>query len=128
LSFYDSTFFIKLLPRLKQASKDITFNERKRIAETMHQVWKMYFSIGESYDLPYEIAGFFYDLGFYNEALDYFQFAESLHGQKADIIYNLALSYYQLRQDKAFFDTIIRGKEAYPNNKIFTDLEQLDVS
>ncbi len=127
LSSYDSTFFIKMLPRLKQVAKSITFNERKRISETMHNVWQRYFSIGEAFDLAYEIGGIFYDLGFYDEALQYFQFSVNLHGSKPDIYYNIALSYYQLRQDKLFFETIRKAKEEFPEYELFKNLENLDM-
>lgn len=128
LSAYDSTYFIKLLPRLKQVAKAISFNERKRIGETLHKVWESYFSIGEDYDLAYEIGGVFYDLGFYAEALLYFKHSEKLHGQKPDTFYNLALSYYQLRQDKLFFQTINQAKAAFPAFEQWAALDKLDVS
>jgi hypothetical protein len=128
LSVYDSTFFIKLLPRLKQASKKITLMERRRIAETMHIIWNRYFSIGEEYDLAYEIAGFFYDLGFYEDALIYFNHSVELHGVKPDILYNKALSYYQLRQDKRFNEMLVEGKKTFPNHEIFKTLEKLDLN
>ncbi len=128
LSAYDSTFFIKLLPRLKQVAKTITFNERKRLAQTLHKVWGMYFSISESYDLAYELAGIFYDLGFYTEALDHFQHSEDLHGIKADIYYNQGLCYYQLRQDQLFYKTLKEGKAAFPESKIFENLDRLDMN
>ena len=128
LSAYDSIFFVKLLPRLKQVSKTITFNERKRIAETMHQVWGRYFSISESIDLPYEMGGLFYDLGFYKEALIYFEHSVNLHGQKADTYYNVALSHYQLREDKLFYQAVADGNKAFPNFELFKNLEKLDMA
>ena len=127
LSTYDSTFFINLLPRLKQVTQAITFNERRRVEQTLHNVWEMYFSINESYDLAYELAGLFYDLGFYNEALDYFQFSWDSFGPKTDIYYNRILCYYQLRQDHLFAKTLKEAKLTYPNEAIFDSLENLDM-
>ena len=128
LSTYDSTFFINLLPRLKQVTQAITFNERRRVEQTLHNVWEMYFSINESYDLAYELAGLFYDLGFYNEALDYFQFSWDSFGPKTDIYYNRILCYYQLRQDHLFAKTLKEAKLTYPNEAIFDSLENLDMT
>lgn len=128
LNAYDSSFFVKMLPRLKQVAKSITYNERKRIAECMHKVWESYFSISEPFDLPYEIGSIFYDLGFYEDALVYFQHSEDLHGPKPDTYYNKALSYYQLRMDKVLAETIIRAKKAFPDYKQFDKLEKLDLS
>ncbi len=128
LSAYDSSFFINFFPRLKQVAKAVTFKERKRIAETMHHVWRMYFSINEKFDLPYALAGIFYDLGFYTDALNYFQHSINLHGPKPDAYYNIALSYYQLRQDKLFFETVTKAKAAFPDYELLKNLEQLDMS
>lgn len=128
LSKYDPTFFTKLLPRLKQVSKNISLQERERIAETMHLVWELYFDIGESYDLAYEMAGIFYDLGYYKEALQYFESSESQHGEKADTYYNMALSYYQLREDSKFYTIIKKAKLAFPNFELFSNLEKLEMN
>jgi len=127
LSAYDSTFFIKLLPRLKELSTSITFNERERLSQTLHRVWEMYFNINETFDLAYEIGGIFYDLGFYSKALNYFQYSIALFGQNADIFYNQALCYYQLRQDKLFFKTLTEAKKVFPDFELFKDLDKLDM-
>ncbi len=128
LSGYDSTFFIKLLPRIKQVSGAITFNERRRLGQTLHQVWGMYFSINESYDLAYEIGGIFYDIGFYEAALNQFDYSVNLFGQKADIYYNKILCYYQLRQDPLFIKTLAEAKLAFPNNEMLAKLDKLDMT
>jgi tetratricopeptide (TPR) repeat protein len=127
LGAYDSTIFIKLLPRLKQVLQTITFNERIRIAQTIEGVWDMYFNINESFDLAYEMGGMLYDLGYYSEALNYFQYSEDSHGEKADTYYNQALCYYQLRQDELFFKTLNEAKNLFPDFERFEHLENLDM-
>lgn len=127
LSAYDSTIFAKLLPRLKHVSKTLTYQERTRLAQTMDCIWEMYFNINESLDLSYEIGGLFYDLGYYSKALTYFQHSESLFGIKADVSYNLALCYYQLRQDQQFYKILNEAKSAFPNSDLFKGLEKLDM-
>ena len=128
LSFYDSTFFIKLLPRLKQGVQRVSFNERNRIAQTLDAIWEMYFYINEPYDLAYEIGGLLYDLGYYAKALTYFQYSVDLFGLKADIYYNQALCYYQLRQDEEFFKTLNKVKKEFPDYELIAHLEKLDVT
>lgn len=128
LSAYDSTIFIKLLPRIKQVSRAITFNERRRLEQTLHQVWEMYFSISEAYDLAYEIGGVFYDLGFYDAALNQFEHSINLFGQRADVYYNKALCYYQLRQDALFVEILKEAKAAFPNSEVLGKLDQLDMT
>lgn len=128
MSAYDSSFFIKMMPRLKQLSTEVTVNERKRIAETMHSIWNMYFDMGEEYDLAYQMGGIYYDLGFYQPALDYFQHSARVQGYKADTYYNEILCYYQLRQDKLFSVTLREGKKAFPGFERFAALDKLDMS
>ncbi len=127
LSAYDSTFFITILPRLKQLAKQISFNERKRIEQSLHQIWYMYFYIGESYDLAFEIGGLLYALGFYSKALVYFEHSIEQYGNTADVYYNKALCFYQLRQDDSFIDTLKEGQNAFPNFEKFKQLSELDL-
>ncbi len=127
LSGYDSTFFIKLLPRLKQEAQRISFNQRNRIAQTLDAVWEMYFSISEPYDLAYELGGLLYDLGYYAKALVYFQHSVDIFGLKADIYYNQALCFYQLRRDENFLNTLSVLKKEFPDYKLTAHLEKLDM-
>ncbi|MCB0650029.1 MAG: SAM-dependent methyltransferase [Saprospiraceae bacterium] len=124
---YDSTIFKNLLPWLKKICKQVTFNERTRLAQTMHQTWEMYFTIYESFDLAYEIGGIFYDLGFYGDALLYFGHSAKLFGPKADIFYNQALCHYQLRDDVHFVETLQQGRDQFPGYEKFEKLELLDL-
>lgn len=126
LSAYDSTYFINVLPRIKQLSTQITFEERTRLAETMHKAWDMYFTLNESFDLPYEIGGLFYDMGFYTDALKYFNASVEMFGQKADVFYNLGLCYYQLRDKTAFSRILNVSKALFPDFQHFDQLGQLE--
>lgn len=128
LSAYDSNFFTKLMPQLKELSKAITLKERTRISETMHKVWELYFFIGESYDLAYEMGSLFYDLGFYESGIEFFDHSTALHGIKPDTLYNKVLSYYQLRQDKLFAETLKEAKSLFPDFSKFEELDKLDMS
>ncbi len=128
LSNYDSGFFVKLLPRLKQVSKTISFQERNRLDQTMAAVWKMYFNIDEQFDLAYEIGGLYYDLGFYPEALRFFGFSVEAFGVKPDMYYNKALCYYQLHKDELFYETLNEAKLAFPDYELFQKLDSLDMN
>ncbi len=127
LSGYDSTMFIKLLPRLKQVKQTITYNERDRLAQSMHRLWDMYFNINENFDLSYELGGIFYDLGFYTDALDYFQYSVDYFGEKVDVSYNQILCHYQLRQDQLFYSNLIKAKALFPDSELLNSLDNLDM-
>ncbi|MEZ5007964.1 MAG: SAM-dependent methyltransferase [Chitinophagales bacterium] len=128
LSYYDSTFFISILPWVKKAARSITFIERKRLAESLHQIWNMYFNLNESDDLAYEIGGLLYDIGYYDEALKYFQYSVNVYGNKADVYYNQAMCYYQLRQDQLFAETLKEAKAVFPDEALFEQLDKLDLA
>ncbi len=128
LSAYDSTIFIQLLPRLKELSKSITVKERVRLAQTFDLIWEMYFNINESFDLSYELGGLLYDLAYYEKALNYFQYSVDVFGLTADVRFNQALCYYQLREDQLFYNTLNDAKESFPNTDIFERLEGLDMA
>jgi hypothetical protein len=128
LSAYDSTLFTTLLPRLKQLIGQITFNERARLAQTMHKTWNTYFTLNESNDLAFELAGIFYALGLYQDALTYFEHSSKLFGYTADGYYNTILCYYQLRKDQLFTNTLQTAKASFPSFENFTHLENLDLN
>lgn len=127
LGDYDSTLFKNFLPRIKQTMRRITVNERRRLAQTLDKIWEMYFSFNEDFDMAYEIGGVFYDLGFYEKALVYFDCSVALFGGKADIFYNKILCHYQLRQDKLFVSRLREAKKAFPNYERFKQLEALNL-
>ncbi len=65
---------------------------------------------------------------FYQEALNYFQYSIDIYGQKADIFYNQALCYYNLRQDSLFLQTVKDAKATFPNYPNFVQLDKLDMN
>lgn len=127
LSAYDSAYFVKLLPRIKIHIKRLTNEERERIAQTLDIVWSYYFNINESQNLALNIAGIFFDLGFYRKALIYYQHSTNEHGIEEDTFYNKILCYYQLRQDALFTQALKSAKQLFPNSEIFHKLHQIDL-
>jgi len=127
LSHYDSTFFTKLLPRIKQLIGHISVVERTRLGETLTQIWNMYFNISEPLDLAYEIGGLFYDLGYYQKALVAFAHSTAQFGDKADVYYNSALCHYQLKEDAKFEKVKEAGKVLFPEYARFGELDGLDM-
>ena len=128
LGAYDSTMLRNFLPHIKNLSKRITVNDRTRLAQTMHRVWEMYFTLNEDYDMAFDIGGVFYSLGYYKEALNYFAHSVKQFGEKPDIFYNSALCYFHLRQDDLFIKTVKEAKAAFPNYENFAHLDKLDLT
>ncbi len=127
LSAYDSTIFIHILPRIKQLIKEVTFNERRRMHQTMNKVWANHYELDLKFDVALEIGGIMYDLGFYQEALNFYLKSSEIRGISAMGYYNLALCYYQLREDKYFSQTLIDAKSQFPDFEKYDQLLQLDL-
>ena len=128
LGAYDATLFKNLLPPIKHVSQAISVNDRELLAQAMHSTWDHYFSIQESEDLAFEIAGLFYFLGYYEEALQYFQYSIDQYGHSPDSFYNRALCHYQLRQDRLFVKLLAEAKEMFPTYENFDQLDTLDLT
>ncbi len=127
LSSYDSSIFINLLPSIKQLSNNVSMKERTRLKQTIIAVWSGYYPIEEEYDLPYELGGLMYDLGYYNEALGYFKASSETFGNKIDVDYNQILCHYQLREDELFYKALSLARQRFPEADVFTKLGNLDM-
>lgn len=68
----------------------------------INKVWEHYFPIGEEDDLAYYIGSLLSLIGYYNDALSFFQISYKFYGDSAEIFYKLALCYFNMSQlDKA---------------------------
>lgn len=128
LAAYDSSFFMKLLPRIKVLIKNISIHDRRRLSQILSQVGFFYFHIGEPKDVAYAIGGIYYDLGFYEEALTAFQTSIDNYGSIEDTYYNMVLCYYQLRMDIQFSDTLKKMNQIFKKTPRVLELEKLDLN
>ncbi len=128
LNSYDSSIFISLLPSIKLLSKNISIKQRARLRQTIIAVWNKYYSIKDDYDLSYELGGLMYDIGCYNEALEYFKYSATIFGDMVDVDYNQILCYYQLREDELFHKTLKAAKLRFPETNKFLSLDNLDMT
>ncbi len=127
LSLYDSTLFLKVLPRIKTLVKTINYTDRERLAQTMQEIWEMYFNIEERQDLALNIAGVFFDLAYYEQALQFYQYSTEAYGKEADTMYNRLLCHYQLRQDVLFSEALLEAEQLFPKSTLFESLHRLDL-
>ncbi len=125
LCAYDSTFFVQILPRIKQLILRLTSDEGEALLETLDLVWNYYFNINEKKDLALSIGGIFFDLGYYEKALLYFQYSTDVYGEEMDTFYNKMLCYYQLRQDVQFNNSLKIAQFLFPDAEIFENLKAL---
>lgn len=124
---YDSTFFINALSRIKHHMTNITYNERYRLLQAMDMVWANYFILETNVDLAFEIGGLCFDLAFYREAIVYFERSQAIYGESGDLYFNIALCYYQLREDADLERILAMGKKSFPNFEGFSKIDELDL-
>jgi len=127
MAAYDSSFFMKFLPRIKILIQNISIEDRRRLSQILSQVGYFYFHIGEPEDVAYEIGGIYYDLGYYEESLMYFQTSIMHYGHKEDAYYNMGLCYYNLRMDVQFVDILTKVRQVFPHSPFIAQLEKLDL-
>lgn len=128
LSSYDSSMFIKVMPRIKQLIQQISKVDRIKIAKILPLVWDYYFNINEKRDLALTIAGIYFDLSFYENALIYYQYSIDVYGVQMDTSYNKILCHYQLRQDKLFSIALEEARTNFPESELLVKLDALDLT
>lgn len=128
LSNYDSTMLVKYLPRIKALIQNISMDDRGRIFQTLNEVWKRYFTIGEKLDLSFEMACMYQDLSYYPQAVFLYSKSTQWYGDKPDNYFNTALCLYQMRKDEEFKRVINKGKSLFPDYKKFSELDKLNLA
>ena len=95
-SGYDALLFSRLLPQLYEILDNITDNERTTLFYSINRIWDTYFPLSEPYDLAFELGGFLFELGFYEESINFLHRSGKIYGQSNDILFNQALCYQML--------------------------------
>ncbi len=121
---YDSTLFEKSLPRVKALIPTITYGERDRVFQTINRIWDNYFDLGET-DLAFELGGIMYDLGFFMQAIDFFEYSVLKYGYSQDSYYNQALCYFQLNKDTECMALVEKCQSQFPEFEKIKDFYKL---
>jgi hypothetical protein len=124
-SAFDSTFFYNIISSFKKSLKEISVVERGKISQNLHSIWNFYFNINEPFDLAFELGGMFFDLGYYEDAILYFDHSKDKFGVTQDYAYNKALCFFQLSRDVEFIDLIDNTMLSYPDFYRMFDLKKL---
>lgn len=97
MSAWDSDVFVDCYSTLHSQlveMESVDWEVELELHHAIQQVWNMYYYIGENSDLPYRLGVLTYILGYYVEALEYFEHSLSLHGLDVDTLYNMSVCYY----------------------------------
>ena len=93
LSGYDARLFIQMLPRVFDCVPALSENQRWDLFLAIPRLWDTHYPLGESEDLAFDLGNLLYVLGFYPEALVYYDLSIQIYGQSKEVLSNIALCY-----------------------------------
>ncbi|MES2373009.1 MAG: SAM-dependent methyltransferase [Bacteroidota bacterium] len=118
LSGYDARFFNQLLPRLTDLINSVSEEEKWDIFQVLHQIWEMYYPLGEEDDLAFNIGLVLFNLNFPKEALSYFLLSEKIYGYHANRSYNIAVCHYHLNDHVTALKILQENHTRTPGNEL----------
>jgi len=87
--FYD--YHEQIIEKLE--NNDITENVQQSILNGLKRAWRYFFKLEKSQDLPFAIGSVFYNMGFNEEAIEFYHHSLAFYGKDRDTYFNLTLAY-----------------------------------
>ncbi len=100
LAKWDSTVFLDCYPHFMARAESFSEVERSELYWVIFQVWDTYYPLGVEPDLAFNLGRLLLEMGFWGEALDFFDQSLQLYGPSANTAYNMGLCYYKLGELK----------------------------
>lgn len=91
LSGYDARIFRQMLPRLFELLPTLSENEYWNLFLAIPRIWDTYYPLGEPEDFADDLGDLLVALGFYKEAILYFEKSVMIYGKAADTLYKIAV-------------------------------------
>lgn len=98
LSQWDPEILYELSESLMTSSENLNPKEQRELVLALNRSWDNYFPIGESRDLPFELARLFFRLEHYDQARQFYQESIRLFGGHKMTYHNMGMCYYRLYQ------------------------------
>lgn len=98
LTLWDPNIFYDLHDQIidKLESAEITVEQDTALLSGAKQVWEYFFQLEITQDLPFALAGLYYALDEYEDALKFYELSIVQFGENAENVYNLAICYQAL--------------------------------
>lgn len=87
--FYD--YHEQIIEKLEK--DDITENVQQSILNGLKRAWRYFFKLEKSQDLPFAIGSVYYNMGFNEEAIEFYLHSLAFYGKDRDTYFNLTLAY-----------------------------------
>lgn len=114
LGNWDSAIFSEAYSSLQNQLGEADYTTKKLVKDAIDAVWKMYYPIGETLDIAFQLGMLLYALDDYEEAMVYFQYSLELHGLDPSTTYNLALCCFALQRHKEALEWVEETLETDP--------------
>jgi tetratricopeptide (TPR) repeat protein len=98
LSCWDPDILYELADSLVALPGELSSLRKRELFLALTRSWENYFSIGEDRDLPFEIARILFRLGFFEQALHFYEESTRLFGEHKNTYQNMGLCFYFLRR------------------------------
>lgn len=91
----DVHILAQCLPVLRSLVKEASEAHKQALRQEFNKAWLLYYHLEDTFNLPFEIGIILHQMGFYSDALFYYQHAQSLYGDDMELLYNMAYCAYQ---------------------------------
>ncbi len=116
LSFWDPEILYEVADALALFSDELESKAKRELFSALSKVWDNYFPIGESRDVPFEIARILFRLEYYEPSLQFYDESLRLFGPHKMTYHNMGLCHYHLRrlgQSRAAFQQALDMDPGY---------------
>jgi len=117
LSGFDAKITLACYPALLDRLENATESSKQELRRVIRKVWEIYYALAEDRDMPFHLAVLLHDMGYYAEALEYYEHSVDLYGPDAVVAYNSSLCHYCLRQIEEALKSIDEALALDPDSK-----------
>ncbi len=101
LSGWDSNILLGCFPALMKQVGTAPDLLRVEVYHAVHEIWRVYFPIRESLDLPFHLGVLLTEIQCYEDALSFFRQSVALYGSNPATVFNVGLCLFHLGDTEA---------------------------
>ncbi|HEX7181516.1 MAG TPA: tetratricopeptide repeat protein [Thermoanaerobaculia bacterium] len=115
LSGWDSHILLGCFPALIKQVGEASDILRSEVYRAVHEIWKAYFPLRESQDLPFHLGVLLCEIQCYEDALPFFHQSIALYGPNPATVFNQGLCLFHLGNPEAALAHAERSLEGAPD-------------
>lgn len=108
----------------KIENEDITLNVQQSILNGLERVWRYFFKLEKSQNLPFAIGSTLYNLGFNEKAISFYNYSLEFFGPDRDTYFNLTLAYQALENYVKAQEMINESLKIAPKDRAMAKLQK----